>query len=216
MLDVGPLPRVLGLEATSSASTDVGGVGDAQISRSTPTRGGTCKGGDGMADDIVNAQGDVGFDAFFRAEHRRLVALGAALCNDRETGRDLAQEALVRTYQRWTDVIRLERPDAWTRRVLVNLARDHARHRTVHRRKLPELAARTVMHTGADVLHDAEFWNTVGGLPERQRTAVALFYVGDQSISDVADAMGVSEGSVKTTLHQARARLRELLEEDPR
>ncbi len=61
---------------------------------------------------------------------------------------------------------------------------------------------------------DAETWAAVAMLPERQRIAVALFYIGDRSISDVADAMGVHEGTVKTTLHKARSQLRRLLSEE--
>ena len=165
----------------------------------------------------TDSDGDDGFDAFFRTEHQRLAALGAALCGDRETGRDLAQEALARTYKEWARVSRLERPGAWTRRVVVNLARDQARHRAVQRRRLPELARRN--DAGAmvsDVRHDGEFWAAVATLPERQRTAVALYYVGDRSISHVAEEMGIREGSVKTMLHQARVKLRQLLSEDDR
>jgi RNA polymerase sigma-70 factor (ECF subfamily) len=163
----------------------------------------------------TDSEDDDGFDAFFRLEHQRLVALGSVLCGDRETGRDVAQEALARTYKEWARVGRLERPGAWTRRVVGNLARDHARHRAVQRRRLPELARRT--QAGAvvsDIGHDGEFWAAVATLPDRQRTAVALFYVGDRSISQVAEDMGVREGTVKTTLHQARIQLRELLSED--
>lgn len=171
-----------------------------------------------MVDGISARAEDAGdFDAFFRAEHRRLVALGAALCNDREVGRDLAQESLVRAYHHWTEVARMERPGAWTRRVLVNLVRDHARHQAVQRRRLPDLAGRRHEEPSAlDAPYDQEFWAAVAALPERQRTAIALFYVGDQSIGQVADVMGVTEGSVKTTLHQARNRLRELLSEEAR
>lgn len=163
----------------------------------------------------TDSDGELSFDAFFRAEHRRLVALASVLCGDRETGRDLAQEALVRAYTNWDTVVRLERPGAWARRVVVNLARDHGRHRAVRRRRLPELARQTdLSHSAADAPYDAEFWAAVATLSDRQRTAVALFYVGDRSVSDVAAAMGIREGSVKTTLHQARKRLRHLLSED--
>jgi len=163
----------------------------------------------------IGSDGDRSFDAFFRAEHRRLAALATVLCGDRETGCDLAQEALVRAYKEWDKVGGLERPGAWTRRVVVNLARDHARHRTVQRRRLPELAGRQARLVAVDdAPHDAEFWAAVATLPDRQRTAVALFYVGDRSVGHVADEMGIAEGSVKTTLHQARKRLRRLLTED--
>jgi RNA polymerase sigma-70 factor (ECF subfamily) len=168
-----------------------------------------------MEDARTVSGGGVSFDAFFRAEHQRLAALATALCGDRETGRDVAQEALARTYQEWDRVSRLERPGGWTRRVVVNLAHDHGRHLAVRRRRLSELASR-IAGDGAteEASMDAELLAAVAMLPERQRTAVALFYIGDRSISDVAEAMGVHEGTVKTTLHKARQRLRGVLSEE--
>lgn len=159
--------------------------------------------------------GDLSFDAFFRAEHRRLAALATVLCGDRETGLDVAHEALARAYEHWDKIAGLDRPGAWTRRVVVNLSHDHVRHRAVQRRRGPELANQAEASTTAvDASHDGEFWAAVATLPDRQRLAVALYYVGDRSISHVAQDMGVSVGSVKTTLHQARNRLRLLLLED--
>ena len=161
------------------------------------------------------SSGDRTFDAFFRAEHHRLAALATALCGDRETGRDVAQEALTRTFREWDSVSRLERPGAWTRRVVVNLVRDHGRHLAVQSRRLPELANRITADSAAgDAPLDAEMWAAVAMLPERQRVAVALFYIGDRSISDVAAVMAVHEGTVKTTLHKARNQLRRMLSED--
>lgn len=159
--------------------------------------------------------GHTSFDAFFREEHQRLAALATALCGDREAGSDVAQEALTRTYREWDRVSRLERPGGWARRVVVNLAHDHGRHLAVRRRRLSELAGgiagdRTVDETPLD----AEMWAAVAKLPQRQRTAVALFYIGDRSISDVAEAMGVGEGTVKNTLHKARRHLSRLLPEE--
>lgn len=59
-------------------------------------------------------------------------------------------------------------------------------------------------------------WAAVALLPDRQRTAVALFYIGDRSISDVAEVMGVREGTVKATLHNARQQLEKILAEEGR
>lgn len=169
-----------------------------------------------MAEEVhTDSTASRSFDAFFRQEHRRLVALATALCGDRDAARDFAQEALVRTYAHWDEVALLERPGAWTRRVLVNLTRDHGRHRAVLRRRLPELArdaeqGRSVI----DAPFDSEFWAAVATLSDRQRTAIALYYVGDRSVRHVAEEMEIREGSVKTTLHQARERLRQMLSED--
>ena len=49
-------------------------------------------------------------------------------------------------------------------------------------------------------------------LPDRQRVAVALHYLADLSVADVAAAMGISEGAVKTHLHRARSQLAVSLE----
>jgi RNA polymerase sigma-70 factor (ECF subfamily) len=163
-------------------------------------------------DERTSGPGAASFDAFFRAEHRRLAALATALCGDRELGRDVAQEALTRAFRDWDRVGRLQQPGGWTRRVVVNLVRDHGRHLAVRDRRLPELARRIAGDQATDgAAVDAEMWAAVAMLPERQRTAVALFYIGDRSISDVAQVMGVREGTVKTTLHQARAQLRQML-----
>jgi RNA polymerase sigma-70 factor, ECF subfamily len=170
-----------------------------------------------MVDDTrPAAESALPFDAFFRAEHQRLSALATALCGDREAGRDVAQEALVRTYREWDRVSQLERPGGWTQRVVVNLARDHGRHLAVRRRRLPELALRIAGDRTADdsPALDAEMWAAVAMLPDRQRTAVALFYIGDRTISEVAEVMGVHEGTVKTTLHKARSQLRRQLSEE--
>jgi RNA polymerase sigma-70 factor, ECF subfamily len=52
-----------------------------------------------------------------------------------------------------------------------------------------------------------EVWDAVQRLPLRQRTAVALHYLSDLPQKDVATAMGVAQGTVAATLHEARRRL---------
>ena len=54
---------------------------------------------------------------------------------------------------------------------------------------------------------DAEFWRAVGALPVRQREVIALHYVEDLTIADVAAALEISPGTVKSTLHDARRSL---------
>ncbi|MEJ7720654.1 MAG: sigma factor [Ilumatobacteraceae bacterium] len=73
------------------------------------------------------------YEAFFREEFPKMVALGLGLTGERETARDLAQEAMLRGYQRWDTVGRFDRPACWVRRVLINLATDHHRRRRTER-----------------------------------------------------------------------------------
>lgn len=68
-----------------------------------------------------------GFEDFFRLQHPKLVALGMAMSGSREAGKDLAQEALLRTFRNWPTVSRYDNPAAWVRRVLINLTTDARR-----------------------------------------------------------------------------------------
>ena len=54
---------------------------------------------------------------------------------------------------------------------------------------------------------DAEFWRAVGDLPARQREVIALHYVDDLTVADIAVALEISTGTVKSTLHDARRSL---------
>lgn len=145
-----------------------------------------------------------GFDEFFRVEHPKLIAFALAMTGDRESARDAAQEALLRAYRAWPHVEHLDRPGAWVRRVLVNLVIDGQRRRGRERRALGRI--RDEPTVPADPESD-RFWAAVRTLPERQRAAVALYYVDDLSVADVATVLGIAEGTVKASLAKARANL---------
>ncbi|MBI5087527.1 MAG: SigE family RNA polymerase sigma factor [Actinobacteria bacterium] len=152
----------------------------------------------------MTAFGEHEFEAFFRREHPRLVAMGIGLSGDRELGRELAQEALLRAYRHWPRLREYEQPGAWVRRVLVNLAIDAARSRASERRALQRLA--TPAPLVADAVAD-DWWRAVRALPHRQRAAVVLHYLDDLSIDEVAHILEVTSGTVKASLAHARAHL---------
>jgi RNA polymerase sigma-70 factor, ECF subfamily len=124
---------------------------------------------------------------------------------------DIVQEALTRA---WTKrhLYDAERgsASAW----LLAITADQARKATRRRRPMPGLveaaAAPVGLHGDSDSGVDVE--QALAKLPERQRLAVDCFYFADLSIADTAAVMGCSEGTVKSTLSDARARLRQLLE----
>lgn len=143
-------------------------------------------------------------DAHLPALHRcaaRLVGVNEA--------DDVVQEALVRAWRRRStyDAARGE-PLPW----LLAIVRDRARrHRS---RSHPQLALvegdRAAMLEPADL--DLE--RAMSKLSPRQREVVDLYYVVDLDVATVAAVMGCATGTVRATLHQARAALRELLGED--
>jgi RNA polymerase sigma-70 factor (ECF subfamily) len=150
------------------------------------------------------------FEEFFRMEYRPLVALGAAMTGRIDVGQELAQEAMTRTFQRWSTVAGYERPGAWARRVLVNLAID------ANRRQSSERAAQGRVRPPEALLPDdprsERLWHAVRALPDRQRAAVALYYLEDLSIADVARLLDIATGTVKASLAKARRTLAAALE----
>jgi RNA polymerase sigma-70 factor, ECF subfamily len=149
------------------------------------------------------------FAVFFRAEQPRLVALVMALTGSVEVARDIAQEALVRTYQRWPEVGEMERPGAWSRRVAINLTWNEHRRRGREDRAIQRVGEPAPL-LPADPVSD-RFWARVRELPDRQRAVVALHYLDDLSVADVADILDCAEGTVKSLLFKARTKLAESL-----
>ena len=149
---------------------------------------------------------DSAFEAMYRRELHVLNALATSLTGSRELGADLAQEAMMRAYHSWSTVGALDRPGAWTRRVLINLAIDTHRRRAREARACGSAAGPSEPVEPADGGSD-QFWHAVRALPERQRAAVALHYVDDLSVAEIADIMEITPGTVKTSLFMARRSL---------
>jgi len=147
------------------------------------------------------------FETLFRREHPRLVALGLGLTGDREVARELAQEAMLRAFIDWSKVRRYSAPAAWLRRVVINQAVDVHRRQVVERRTLQRVHRSDVVVDTVGDPASSWWWRAVRELPERQRIAVALFYVDDYSIAEIAEVMEVRQGTVKASLSHARTAL---------
>ena len=146
------------------------------------------------------------FDAFARRERWTLVAFAWSLTGDRGTAEDLAQEALEAAWQRWADVSGYDRPGAWARRVVANRAAGRGRRAGRERRAYGRWVGRRAPDVELEI-EDDRFWREVRKLPERQAQAVALFYLEDLPVADVAVVLGCAEGTVKAHLHRGRLRL---------
>ena len=152
---------------------------------------------------------EAAFEVLYRRELRSMIALAAALSGSRETGADLAHEAMLRAYLDWAHVGRLDRPGAWVRRVVINLAGDLRRRGVREQRALQRLDAD--VHAAAPTAVNAPFWAAVRSLPERQRAAVALRYLDDLAIDEIAQILEVTTGTVKAALFAGRKTLAGML-----
>ena len=143
------------------------------------------------------------FDDFVREVRPRLVGLAYSFSGDRSIAEDIVQDALLATHRAWTDI---DVPLAYARRAVVNLAASRVRRLGSERRALGRWFGRQVAFAELEPI-DAEFWRAVGALPMRQREVIALHYVDDLAVGDIAVALDISTGTVKSTLHDARRAL---------
>ena len=155
-----------------------------------------------------------GLDALYRSEFRPLVRIGFALTGSTAEAEEIVQEAFLRCYQRWSQVSTYDRPGAWLRRVVINLAASRARRIKREVLAVARLGARPA--ADADRPDDGTFWAAVRTLAVRQRQAVVLYYGDDLPVRDIAAIMECAEGTVRAHLHQARQALATILEEDAR
>ena len=161
---------------------------------------------------VDGGDGPLTFEDLFRDEYPRLVPMLQALTGDRALAEDLAQEALVRAERHWDRLAGYDRPGAWVRRVALHLSANARRRRRREATALGRMAPAARSEVDVDVVlelsgDDDELWACVRSLPDQQRFAVALYYVADRSVADVAEVLGCSEGAVKTHLSRARATL---------
>jgi RNA polymerase sigma-70 factor, ECF subfamily len=150
------------------------------------------------------AQAD--FDRLYVEEYPALVRLAWTLTGRWAIAEELVQEAFLRAHQRWDTVGTYQRPGAWVRRVVLNLATSRARRRAVEARVLLRVAGRRQVDEPPPAA-DPELWKAVRALPRRQAQVVALYYVEDLTVTGIAEVLDVAEGTVRATLHQARSAL---------
>jgi RNA polymerase sigma-70 factor (sigma-E family) len=155
--------------------------------------------------------GEESFESLFRRHYPRLVQTLCLTTLDRETAADVAQEAFLRLHLEWERVSHYENRVGWVYRVAINRSRDY-RRRSLRLLRLGQSQPRTAIEPEGIVWKpERGFFQALKELPDRQRQAVALHYVAGFSQKETAEAMGLSEGAVKSHLFRARETLRRKL-----
>jgi RNA polymerase sigma-70 factor (ECF subfamily) len=153
-------------------------------------------------------------DALFRAHYARLVRALTVVSGSREASADAVQEAFVKAHLHWARIRRYDDPVGWIRRIAINRLRDDHR-RAVRKQRAVDLLAMEQATVTLEPALDADLQWMLGQLPRQQRLALALFYVDELTVAEVANAMRLTEGAVKFHLHQGRERLRHVLSHRP-
>lgn len=145
----------------------------------------------------------------FEREYERLVrSLGVAF--GAEAAADAVQEAFIAADRGWSKVATLDNPAAWIRRVAINRLLNRRRNRARRREILATIRPMPDAELTDDLL---DLRRAIAGLPDKMRAAVCLHYLADLPVDDVAAALEIAPGTVKSSLHDARRRLREQLGE---
>lgn len=145
------------------------------------------------------------FDTFYIAAVRRVVLYLYAACGDRSEAQDVAQEAFARAWQHWPRVSGYDDPEAWVRKVAWRLMANRWRGL---RRRVAALA-----RLGPPAPVDSPSPDRVAvvealqRLPKPQRQVIALHYLLDMSVNDIAVSIGAPAGTVKARLSRARTAL---------
>jgi RNA polymerase sigma-70 factor (ECF subfamily) len=147
------------------------------------------------------------FDTFYSENFRAVVGLVYTLTGSRWAAEDLAQEAFLTAHRDWERVGRFESPAGWVRTVAVNLARSRFRRIGAETRALGRWFGQQTTAFPELEAHHEQFWQHVRNLPRRQAAVVALHYLEDMPVADIATLLGVAESSVKNSLVKARANL---------
>jgi RNA polymerase sigma-70 factor, ECF subfamily len=162
---------------------------------------------------VASHEGAGGYErvrAVFEASYRRLVGQLYGVCGDLTEAEEVVAEAFSRAVQHQRTFARLDNPEAWLRTVAVNVSR------TRFRRGL-----RIALREPAEARHPAmdderlALMAAMRRLPAAQREAIALHYIADLPIHEVAEATGSPVGTVKARLSRGRAALAVLLADLP-
>ena len=162
---------------------------------------------------VDDSGGTMTFEELYRRDFTAVVGLVYALSGRRHVAEELAQEAFLAAHRAWHRIGVYDDPGAWVRRVAVNRAVSALRRRSAEARTLLRLSGQRPL---PDPLpDDAEaFWRAVRRLPTRQAQVIALHYLEDRSVKDIAAVLECAEATVRVHLHRGRQALATALGED--
>jgi RNA polymerase sigma-70 factor (ECF subfamily) len=149
------------------------------------------------------------FDAWYDREHDRMVATLLLTTGNLELAVEGVDEACSRALERWPRVSIMDSPSGWVYRVAMNHASRLARRQKTEARLFRKMVPQPDLPGPA-----GEIWELVESLPQRQRQVVMLRYVAELPEGEIAAALGISRGTVSSTLHDAREHLGKLLNDD--
>ena len=151
---------------------------------------------------LVAARED--FERFYEREFRSVVAFAYVMTGDRFQAQDLAQDAFAVAFQKWS---KIDSPGGWVRSVVANRARSWFRRGYREASALLRVPASSAATPVAMGVEADDFWSEVRALPRRQAQALALFYLEEWPVAEIARVLGCAESTVRVHLTRGRKAL---------
>jgi RNA polymerase sigma-70 factor (sigma-E family) len=152
----------------------------------------------------------------YSVHYQSLVRLAAMLVRDTPTAEEVVQEAFIAMHDGWDRLRDTEKALAYMRQAVVNRSRSVLRHRVVVEKNQPKPPPDmpSAEHGALALLERSAVVAALRDLPGRQREAIVLRYYADLSEAEIAAAMRISRGAVKSHTSRGMAALRAALEQD--
>src|SRR5215467_10369102 len=138
--------------------------------------------------------------AIYSTHYRSLVRLAVPLVRDVATAEEVVQDSFIAMHSAWRRLRDSDKALSYLRQSVVNRSRSVLRHRVVVDRNAPKPAPDmpSAEQGALTLLERTAVVTALRSLPPRQREALVLRYYGDLSEAQIADAMGISKGAVKS------------------
>jgi RNA polymerase sigma-70 factor (ECF subfamily) len=172
------------------------------------------------------APNDIAFEKLVRPHFDRLYRLAWRLSGQKAEAEDLFQDLLIKAYGKLDDLVKIDEPGPWLCRVMYNLFIDERRRfarRRMHTAEEGELAGDGLagLPGTQDPAQDHERWERLQKLDaalcqlsDEHRIVVLLHDTEGYKLAEIQELTGIPVGTIKSRLHRARARLREILIND--
>jgi RNA polymerase sigma-70 factor (ECF subfamily) len=168
----------------------------------------------------------IAFEKLVRPHFDRLYRLAWRLTGQKAEAEDLFQELLIKAYGKLDDLVKIDEPGSWLSRIMYNLFIDERRR--FARRRMHTVEEGEMSGDGLAGLPgtDDPAWNherlermqkldsALSALSDEHRIIVLLHDTEGYKLTEIQELIGVPVGTVKSRLHRARARLREILAAD--
>ena len=161
--------------------------------------------------------------ALYEYTYADMHSLAYNLCNNKSDVEDILQESYISAFSKLDTLAEKGSFVSWLRKIVVNTWKDSLKSKTViHETTLYDLTdeahedwltAESLQVTVEVSETNREIWELVQALPEHQRVCMVLYYYEEMKIDEIAEALDIPEGSVKSRLYYGRLKLRESMEQ---